>query len=35
MVFVISGSGHRTAESYDGVPDSAAILELEYATPQP
>ncbi|MEN8184387.1 MAG: putative metal-binding motif-containing protein, partial [Myxococcota bacterium] len=33
MVFVISGSGHRTAESYDGEPERAAILELDYAEP--
>jgi hypothetical protein len=31
MVFVISGPGHRTAEAYDGVPDRAAVLEVEYS----
>jgi hypothetical protein len=30
LAFVISGSGHRTAEAYDGVPDRAAVLEVEY-----
>jgi hypothetical protein len=35
MVFVISGSGHRTAEAYDGVPDRVAVLEVEYVSPTP
>jgi hypothetical protein len=30
VAFVISGSGHRTAEAYDGVPERAAILEVHY-----
>jgi hypothetical protein len=30
MAFVISGSGHRTAEAYDGVPARAAVLEVDY-----
>ena len=35
LVFVISGSGTRTARSYDGTPDRAAILEVEYLSPTP
>jgi hypothetical protein len=35
MVFVISGSGHRTAEAYDGVPERAALLEVEYLSSGP
>jgi hypothetical protein len=30
LAFMISGSGHRTAHSYHGAPDRAALLELEY-----
>ncbi|MGA1839565.1 MAG: PilC/PilY family type IV pilus protein [bacterium] len=30
MAFIITGSGHRTAESYDGAPGSAPLLHLEY-----
>lgn len=33
VVLVISGSGHRTAEAFEGVPASAALLHLEYSTP--
>jgi hypothetical protein len=33
IVFVISGSGQRTAEAYDGVPERAAVLEMEYLAP--
>ena len=36
MVLIISGSGERVAESYDGQPDSAPLLHVEFAgTPQP
>ncbi|MEN8184614.1 MAG: putative metal-binding motif-containing protein, partial [Myxococcota bacterium] len=30
MTFIISGSGQRAAEAYDGMPAHAAILEVEY-----
>ena len=30
MVFTVSGSGARVAESYDGVPTSAPVLEIDY-----
>jgi hypothetical protein len=30
MAFIIAGSGHRTAESYDGTSGSAPLLHLEY-----
>jgi hypothetical protein len=30
MAFLISGSGRRTAESYDGDPDRSAVLEVDY-----
>jgi hypothetical protein len=30
LVIVISGSGERTAESYDGSPDDAPLLHVEY-----
>ena len=30
MAFIISGSGHRTAESYDGSSASAPLLHVEY-----
>jgi hypothetical protein len=30
MAFLISGAGRRTARSYQGAPDRAATLELEY-----
>ena len=33
MVFIISGSGHRTAESYDGSTSKAPLLHIEYAAP--
>ncbi|MBN2372364.1 hypothetical protein JXL19_01060 [bacterium] len=31
MVFIITGSGQRTAESYDGEPAAAPLLHIEYA----
>jgi hypothetical protein len=30
MAFIISGSGQRVAESYDGMPEGAAVLEVDY-----
>ena len=30
IVIIITGTGHRTAESYEGVPGGAARLELQY-----
>ena len=30
LVLVITGSGTRTARSYDGTPSRAAVLEVEY-----
>ena len=30
MVFIITGSGHRTAESYNGSQSSAPLLHIEY-----
>lgn len=35
VALVISGAGHRTAEAYEGVPASAALLHVEYSTPAP
>jgi hypothetical protein len=35
LVFVISGSGTRTARSYDGTADRAATLEVEYLSSTP
>jgi hypothetical protein len=35
IAFVVSGSGHRAAESYDGSPSRAAVLEVEYAPSTP
>jgi tartrate-resistant acid phosphatase type 5 len=35
VVLVISGSGHRTAEAYEGVPAAAPLLHVEYSTPAP
>jgi hypothetical protein len=35
MVLLISGSGQRVAESYDGSADEAAVLELEYLSTTP
>ena len=35
MAFLISGSGLRTAEAYDGEPLAAPKLEIVYATPPP
>ena len=32
MVMIITGTGERTAESYDGVPNSAALIHIEYST---
>jgi hypothetical protein len=32
VVFVISGTGHRTAEAYEGLPGAAALLHVEYST---
>jgi hypothetical protein len=31
LVFIVTGSGTRSARSYDGTPSRAAVLELEYA----
>lgn len=31
MAFVISGAGHRTAESYDGTASAAPLLHIEYS----
>ncbi|MHC4431458.1 MAG: PPC domain-containing protein, partial [Planctomycetota bacterium] len=33
IVFVITGTGTRTAEAYDGEPDAAARLHVEYTVP--
>ena len=33
MVIIISGSGHRTAESHNGNRSRAALLHIEYAVP--
>jgi hypothetical protein len=33
MVFIITGSGHRTAESHDGFSNGAPLLHVEYAAP--
>jgi hypothetical protein len=35
MVFLISGTGHRTAHAHYGVPSRAPRLELEYVTSAP
>jgi hypothetical protein len=35
LVFIITGDGTRTARSYDGTPDRAAVLEMEYLPPTP
>ncbi|MEM7246682.1 MAG: PKD domain-containing protein [Acidobacteriota bacterium] len=35
MVFVISGTGERIAEAYEGNPLAAARLHIEYSTPSP
>ena len=35
IVFVISGSGHRTAHAHYGVPERAPRLELEYVISAP
>lgn len=36
LVLIISGSGKRVAESYDGLPGAAPLLHVEYAgTPMP
>ncbi len=32
VAFVIGGTGHRTAESYEGAPSSGALLHVEYTT---
>jgi hypothetical protein len=32
MVIIVTGSGERTAESYNGVPGSAPLLHIEYTT---
>jgi hypothetical protein len=34
IAFVISGTGHRTAESWEGAPNQAPLLHVEYAIPQ-
>ncbi|HPR31595.1 MAG TPA: sugar-binding protein [Prolixibacteraceae bacterium] len=33
MAFMISGSGTRTAEAYDGDPNGAPLLHIEYSNP--
>ncbi|WP_282135758.1 PKD domain-containing protein [Seonamhaeicola maritimus] len=35
MAFIISGTGSRTAEAYDGEPANAAKLHIEYSEPIP
>jgi hypothetical protein len=30
MVFIVSGSGTRTAESFEGRPAGAALLHIQY-----
>jgi hypothetical protein len=35
VVLAISGSGHRTAEAYEGVAASAVLLHVEYSSPAP
>ena len=35
LVLLITGSGHRTAESYDGAPDLAPVLYIEYTLAGP
>jgi alkaline phosphatase len=32
MAFIVTGSGERTAESYEGVPEAAPLLHIEYTT---
>lgn len=32
MAFILEGGGERTAESFDGSPGNAAILEVDYST---
>ena len=32
LAFIISGTGHRVAEAYDGDPDSTALLHIELGT---
>jgi hypothetical protein len=33
LVIIISGTGERTAESYDGIPTAAPLLHVEYLPP--
>ncbi len=35
LAFIITGTGERTAESYDGNPVAAPLLHIEYMVPQP
>jgi hypothetical protein len=35
LVLIMTGDGTRTARSYDGTPDRAAVLEMEYLPPTP
>jgi len=35
LVLLLTGSGHRTAESYDGSPDLAPVLHVEYTLAGP
>jgi hypothetical protein len=35
MAFIIEGTGQRTAESWDGEPENAALLHIEFSTSQP
>jgi hypothetical protein len=35
LALIITGTGHRTAEAYDGLPTGAALLRVEYRLPTP
>lgn len=35
VAFIITGTGERTAESFDGNPNAAPLLHIEYLLPQP
>lgn len=35
MAFIVSGTGERTAESFDGDPNAAPLLHVEYVLPDP
>jgi hypothetical protein len=32
LVIIVTGSGERVAESYNGDPDGAPLLHVEYST---